>query len=106
MLRGELGPEPFRYYKKTVFANLVYEKIAKDPFLEPQEAQVWFRLGKALESAFVPLFIVDENEKTVKAALVGERKGKILVSFPPTNFGQSQFSSPLNDLEKIAASSD
>ena len=104
MLRGELGPEPFRHYKETIYANLLYEKISKDPFREPQEAQVWFRLGSALETAFVPLFIVNETTQTVQAALLGEQDGKILVSFPPTNFGQSQFSSVFGELEKIAAS--
>ena len=105
MLRGELGQEPFRVYERTVFADLLYERITKDPFLEPQEAQIWLRVGNELESAFVPLYIVDEEKNTVRAALMGERQGRILVSFPPTNFGQSQFSSSFEDLERIAVSS-
>ena len=105
MLRGELGQEPFRVYKRTVFADLLYERITKDPFLEPQEAQVWLRVGNEFESAFVPLYIVDEEKNTVRAALAGDRQGRILVSFPPTNFGQSQFSSSFEDLERIAVSS-
>ena len=102
MLRGELGPEPLRLYVKPVLADLTYERLSKDPFPTPQEAQVWFQLGDQLKSAFVPLSIVDEERQTVKAALLGERDGKIFVSFPPTNFGQTRFLSSEANLEKIA----
>ena len=102
MLRGELGPEPLRLYAKPVLADLAYEKITKDPFPTPQEAQVWFRLGDKLKSAFVPLLIVDEGSRTVKAALLGEQGGDIFVSFPPTNFGQTRFYSSEENLKKIA----
>lgn len=104
MLRGELGPEPLRLYAQPVLADLTYERITKDPFPTPQEAQVWFRLGDKLKSAFVPLFIVDEENRTVKAALVGEQGGDIFVSFPPTNFGQTRFLSSEKDLANIAKS--
>ena len=104
LLRGELGPEPLRWYVKPVVANLRYEKIDKDPFPTPEEAQVWFRLGDKLQSAFVPLFIVDEDNKTVRAALMGEQGAKIYVSFPPTNFGQTRFFSSEDNLGKIVMS--
>ena len=32
MLRGELGPAPFRVYKRPVFADLLYERIVEDRF--------------------------------------------------------------------------
>ncbi len=105
MLRGKLGPEPLRLYAKPVLAELSYEKLAKDPFQTPQEAQVWFRLGDQLKSAFVPLSIVDEESRTVRAAFLGERDGKIFVSFPPTNFGQTRFFSSESNLMMIARSS-
>ena len=73
MLRGELGQEPFRVYKRTVFADLLYERITKDPFLEPQEAQVWLRVGNEFESAFVPLYIVDEEKNTVRGRAGGRK---------------------------------
>ncbi len=104
MLRGELGPEPLRWYVKPVIAELYYDSITKDPFPTPEEAQVWFRLGDKLQSAFVPLFIVDEEHKTVRAALLGEQGREIYVSFPPTNFGQTRFFSSEDNLEKIAKS--
>ena len=104
MLRGELGPAPLRWYVKPVIANLRYEKIVKDPFPTPEEAQVWFRLGDKLQSAFVPLFIVDEEAGSVMASLLGEQDTQIYVSFPPTNFGQTRFLSSESNLEKIAIS--
>ena len=104
MLRGELGPEPLRLYAKPVLAELTYEELSKDPFPTPQEAQVWFRLGDQLKSAFVPLSIVNEESRTVTAALLGERSGEIFVSFPPTNFGQTRFFSSEDNLIGIARS--
>ena len=101
MLRGELGSEPLRLYVRPVLAYLSYEKLSKDPFPTPQEAQVWFQLGEKLKSAFVPLSIVDEENQTVKAALLGEQGGEIFVSFPPTNFGQTRFFSSENNLKRI-----
>lgn len=105
MLRGELGSEPLRWYVEPVIADLCYEKITKDPFPTPEEAQVWFRLGSRLKSAFVPLFIVDEENRTVRAALMGEQGEEIFVSFPPTNFGQTRFFSSEKDLASIVRSS-
>lgn len=104
MIRGELGPEPLRHYKETVFVDLRYSEIQKDPFPTPEEAEVRFQLGKQDMYAFVPLFIVNEKKETVRAALVGEHSGMILVSFPPTNFGQTSFYAAEEDLEAIANS--
>ena len=101
MVRGELQPEPLRWYMKPVLADLAYDAISKDPFPTPQEAQVWFNFGDARKSAFVPLFIVDEEKLTVKAALLGEQGGEIFVSFPPTNFGQTRFLLSPECLDKI-----
>ena len=101
MVRGELQPEPLRWYMKPVLADLAYDTISKDPFPTPQEAQVWFNFGDARKSAFVPLFIVDEEKLTVKAALLGEQGGEIFVSFPPTNFGQTRFFLSPECLDKI-----
>ena len=84
-------------------ADLRYTKMHKDPFPTPQEAQVWFKLGDENRTAFVPLAIVDEERTTVRAALIGEYRGKIVVSFPPTNFGHTRFSAMESDLEKIVA---
>ena len=49
----------------------------------------------------MPLFIVDEEKLTVKAALLGEQGGEIFVSFPPTNFGQTRFLLSPECLDKI-----
>ena len=103
MLRGELGSEPMRFYKRPVLAALSYNRISKDPFPTPQEAQVWFLIGNETLSAFVPLTIVNEDEETVTASLIGECQGEIMVSFPPTNFGQTRFSASEEDLQKIAS---
>lgn len=101
MIKGELQPEPIRFYTTPVPANLKYSQIHKDPFPEPQEAQVWFPLNGKRKTAFVPLDIVDEVNQTVTATLVGECQGKIVVSFPPTNFGRTRFSASETELAPI-----
>ena len=101
MKRGQLGPEAMRLYIEPVLAELSYTKMHKDPFPTPQEAQVWFLLNDETKTAFVPLNIVNEERNTVTAALIGEFQGRIVVSFPPTNFGQTRFSVEAADLEKI-----
>ena len=101
MRRGQLGPEPMRHYVEPVMAELSYVRMDKDPFPTPQEAQVWFQLNERTKTAFVPLSIVNEERGTVLAALVGEHHGRIVVSFPPTNFGQTNFSVEESELEKI-----
>lgn len=102
MQKGTLQPEQIRLYTEPVAANLRYDKIQKDPFPTPQEAQVWFQINGVRRTAFVPLYIVDEEREAVTATLLGEYKGKIVVSFPPTNFGQTRFSANEADLEMIA----
>ncbi len=102
MLRGELGPAPFRVYKKPVLANLIYERIAKTRFFMPDIVGVYLRVGEELQSCAVPYSIVDEDNGTVEAALLGEFGDRILVTFPPTSFGQTNFSATLQELEQIA----
>ena len=102
MEKGTLPPEPVRLYMEPVRACLRYDKIHKDPFPTPQEAQVWFQLNGVRRTAFVPLDIVDEERGAVIATLLGEYQGKIVVSFPPTNFGQTRFSASEADLERIS----
>ena len=102
MQKGTLQPASLSMYTSPVVVNLRYDEIAKDPFPTPQEAQVWFKINGDKVMAFVPLRIVDEEKQVVTATLLGESEGKILVSFPPTNFGQTRFSATEQDLEKIA----
>lgn len=102
MRKGTLQPEQIRLYTDPVAAPLHYVKIQKDPFPTPQEAQVWFQLDGVRRTAFVPLDIVDEEREAVTATLLGEFNGKIVVSFPPTNFGQTRFSAYEEDLARIA----
>ena len=108
MLRGNFAPEQvsMRLYEQPVMANISYCKITKDPFPTPQEAQVWFKIGHEEQTAFVPLRIVNEQKQTVTAALIGEMNGRIVVSFPPTNFGTTKFHASTEDLEKIATRAD
>ena len=103
MKKGQLRPEPSRtrYYVDIVMAELSYFKMDKDPFPTPQEAQVWFRLNDRNQTAFVPLRIVNEERGTVVAALIGEYEGKIVVTFPPTNFGRTTFLADEAELEEI-----
>ena len=101
MLRGKLKPESMQFYVEPMLANLTYAKMTKDPFPTPQEAQVWFELDEETKMAFVPLNIVNEEQNTVTAALIGEVEGRIVVSFPPTNFGQTRFSAFQKDLERV-----
>ena len=105
MLRGEIFPEPdtMQRYRRPVIVDLYYQDICKDPFPEPWEAEILLRLGDRIESIFAPLFLVNEENGTVRAALVGERKdGQIFVHFPPTNFGQTRFYATEDELMSIA----
>ena len=105
-LRGVVKPESaFRYYVEPVMVTLQYTAIQKDPFSEPQEAAVLFNIKGEDKSAYVPLFIVDENAQTVRAALLGEEGNEILVSFPPTNFGHTKFMADEESLREIAVES-
>ena len=105
MQRGTLPPrqESLQHYEDVVYVDLAYSEIVMDPFPTPQEATVTFNLGEEKPFAFVPLRIVDEDRGVVEAALVGELgENKILVAFPPTNWGQSKFTATVEQLESIA----
>ncbi len=98
-LAGEKG---FKHFSRSIILELTYVDIEKDPFPTPQEAEVWFQIGDRLQTACVPLTLVDTENRTAKAALIGESEGKILVSFPPTNFGQTRFYASEEELARIA----
>ncbi|MDE2781242.1 MAG: hypothetical protein OXI91_16430 [Chloroflexota bacterium] len=104
-IRELISKPGFREFSNSIVVDLFYAEIEDDPFPTPQEAEVWFQLGKVRRAAFVPLLWVDKDRKTAKAALLGESGGEILVSFPPTNFGQTRFYARKEELEKIAANS-
>ena len=105
LLHGEFSPEPepFRQYKRIVVAKLRYEGLRKYDFFS--EVAVSLCLGEKTEDFIVPSRIVDEETRTVAAALVGERGGKILVNFPPTNFDTSRFMASYEDLAQITEAS-
>lgn len=105
MIRGKLGPTPFRVYLQPVVATIRYEDIAKSTFFMPDVVGVYCRIGQELQSCVVPKSIVDESKKTVEATLLGEQDNMILVTFPPTSFGQTKFSATIDELERIAAPS-
>ena len=105
LLRGELGQEPFRNYKKVVVARLRYSELSKTEGFFPDAVAVSVRVGEETEQFIVPYRIVEEDAGTVAASLMGEREGRILVSFPPTSFGQSKFSATYEDLAHITVSS-
>ena len=48
MIRGRLEPElaQLHSYIDPVEVALRYDDMDKDPFPTPQEAQVWFKLGR------------------------------------------------------------
>ena len=94
----------FRSFSDSVLVDLNYVDIEPDPFPTPQEAEVWFEIGGKRQSAFIPLAWVNRERRTAKAALIGESGGEVLVSFPPTNYGQTRFYAPMEDLERIADS--
>ncbi len=105
LLRGELGLEPYRHYKKVVVARLRYSELSKTEGFFPDAVAVSVCVGEATENLIVPYRVVEEETGTVAASLMGEREGRILVSFPPTSFGQSQFSATYEDLAQVTVSS-
>lgn len=105
MLRGELRPvrSTLEIYKRPIIVDLYYADMCKDPFSEPWEAEIRLRLGDRLQKIFAPLFLVNEENGTVRASLVGERgDGQIFVHFPPTNWGQTRFYATEDELLSIA----
>jgi hypothetical protein len=86
-------PSSFRYVMKRS-GKIRFRNLRKRKY-----DSIWVGSKKI---AFVPLFIVDEANQTVQAALLGERGDMILVSFPPTNFGQTRFLSDEDSLMRIA----
>ena len=105
LLRGELGQQPFRHYRQIVVARLRYTRLTKTEFFFPDTVAVSVFVGEETQDLYVPYSVVDENTGTVAASLMGENDGRILASFPPTNFGQSQFMATHQDLERITVSS-
>ena len=106
MLRETLGlklakPMEFHTYENPMVVELQYVEIWKDPFPEPWEAEVQFDLGAEQKFAFTRLNLIDEENRTARAALLGERNGDVLVAFPPTNFGETKFYANSDDLLKI-----
>lgn len=91
--------EQFRMYEHPVTVKLQYAKIWKDPF--EIEAEVQFNIGNKQRFAFTRLNLIDEENGTAWATLVGERNGDVLVAFPPTNFGETRFYANPDSLLKI-----
>lgn len=105
MLRGELRPrlDSLNRYTRPIIVDLYYADMCKDPFSEPWEAEIRLRLGDRLQKIFAPLFLVNEENGTVRASLVGEKSdGQIFVHFPPTNWGQTRFYATEDELLSIA----
>lgn len=106
MLREVIGArllpaEQFRMYDKPVVVELKYVDIRKDPFPEPWEAAVQFDLGAEQKFAYTRMNLIDETNRTARATLVGEKNGKVLVAFPPTNFGETRFYADSDSLLQI-----
>ena len=106
MLRDVIGAKlrpvsAFRWYEKPVVVELRYAQLWKDPFPEPWEAEVQFDLGAEKPNAFTRLNLIDEQNGTARATLLGERNGEVLVAFPPTNFGETKFYADSDALLKI-----
>ena len=96
--------EKIVYYEIPQEIVLRYREIVEDPFPQPQEAEVTFQINGHSEQAFVPLRSVDKENQHVRAAIIGEYLGNVLVSFPPTNFGQTMFQARRDDLQEITVS--
>lgn len=109
MLREIIGAklrsaEQFRMYEHPVTVELRYAKVWKDPF--EIEAEVQFNIGNKQRFAFTRLNLIDEENGTALATLVGERNEDVLVAFPPTNFGETRFYANSDSLLKIIRLSD
>ena len=90
-----LPPQPkFRHFSEPIFVNFPYTRIVKGPapFSDPPaEWAVEFDVGDPKESAFVPSFSVNEDDCTVRAALVGKMDDKVLVRLAITQLGSATF---------------
>ena len=88
-----LPPQPkFRHFSEPIFVNFPYTRIVKWPFADPPaEWAVEFDVGDPKEYAYVPSFSVNEDDCTVRAALVGKLDDKVLVRLAITQLGSATF---------------
>lgn len=104
LLRPQLQPE-FRYFTEPIFVDFPYAKLAKGPFINPPaEWAVEFDIDGSTESAYVPSFSVNEDDCTVRAALIGMFDGKVLVRLAITQLGSETFYVDENRLVKLIPS--
>lgn len=89
-------------YHEPIMVGVRYEDIVKEPVEEPQEAEARFQVNGKSESAFVPLYAVDEAECRAFGAIIAGSEEEVIVEFPPTTLGQSRFAAQRGDLDKIA----
>lgn len=108
MFERLLRPDPppqFRYFNEPIFVDFPYARLAKGPFIDPPaEWAVEFDIGDPKESAYVPSFSVNEDDRTVRAALVGKFEDRVLVRLAITQLGSETFYVDENRLVKLIPS--
>ena len=105
LLRPEPPPPKFHYFNEPLFVDFPYTKLVKWPFSDPPaEWAVEFAVGEPPKSAYVPSFSVNEDDRTVRAALVGKFENKVLVRLAITQLGIDTFYVDENQLVELIPS--
>lgn len=105
LLRPDPPPPKFRYFKDPIFVDFPYARLAKGPFIDPPaEWAVEFDIVDSKEYAYVPSFSVNEDDCTVRAALVGKFEDKVLVRLAITQLGVDTFYVDENQLVELIPS--
>lgn len=105
LLRPDPPPPKFRQFKNPIFVDFPYARLVKWPFSDPPaEWAVEFSVGEPPKSAYVPSFSVNEDDRTVRAALVGKFEDKVLVRLAITQLGIDTFYVDENQLVELIPS--
>ena len=97
---GELVPEQLRPFVKPVPVKMRIANYETIEFFG--EAVIEVDLSGARVDAVVPIYVLDLEDSTVEGVATGMFKGMVMVSFPPTQDGQTTLAVPEDLLTKIA----
>ena len=65
------------------------------------EIVVFALVGDKLNSAVIPTHAFDEKSTTVKAAIIGEFDGYVLLTFPPSSSGTNTWRVPKDAIKRM-----
>ncbi len=87
--RGNLGPEPFRSYEEPIIIPSATKKFGKTHFRNRRRQRYGSTWVPSKSTRLFHCLLWTKKAKPSERLYSGKGTEKILVSFPPTNFGQT-----------------